>query len=265
MPSMRLRPVAFGRSIWLDGAVRIRPALPQRSCRNLRSLPIVIRWSSWTPFQSSLQALMRTPRQRLRSLCFGHSRRDRSRSGGAVCSCSALAPLAIEGDGRVRQMVFSQGREDAHSSRKIAVDCGLVFSSIGRRAAPIGGIPYDEVRGVHANIGGRLAADGCALPGLYVCGWGKRGPQGTMARTGHAALKPWRTSLPICRSSMRRRVIPIACSQRSLSRDMSTIRPGSVSTRKRLPAAGRRGSLGRSSSPLTRCLRQPAERWHVEP
>jgi ferredoxin/flavodoxin---NADP+ reductase len=93
-----------------------------------------------------------------------------------------LAPLGIEGDGRVQRITFSQRQEDARavSSRNIAIDCGLVFSSIGRQAAPISGIPYDDARGVHANIGGRLAADGCALPGLYVCGWGKRGPQGTI-------------------------------------------------------------------------------------
>jgi ferredoxin/flavodoxin---NADP+ reductase len=93
-----------------------------------------------------------------------------------------LSPSGIEGAGHVQRALFDQRQEGARatSSRTIAIDCGLVFSSIGRRAAPIGGIPYDESRGVHANIGGRLAADGCALPGLYVCGWGKRGPQGTI-------------------------------------------------------------------------------------
>ena len=92
-----------------------------------------------------------------------------------------LIPLGIAGDSRVQRMAFSQRRGDVlASSRQTIIDCGLVFSSIGRRAAPVGGIPYDEARGIHANIGGRLAADGRALPGLYVCGWGKRGPQGTI-------------------------------------------------------------------------------------
>jgi ferredoxin/flavodoxin---NADP+ reductase len=93
-----------------------------------------------------------------------------------------LTPRRIEGDGRVRRMLFSsrQVRAGAVAGTDVAVDCGLVFSSIGRRAAPISGIPYDEARGVHANIGGRLAADGSILPGLYVCGWSKRGPQGTI-------------------------------------------------------------------------------------
>lgn len=93
-----------------------------------------------------------------------------------------LAPAGIEGDGHVPRILFSQRQQGAEAppSTALAIDCGLVFSSIGRRAAPISGIPYDEARGVHANIGGRLAANGHALPGLYVCGWGKRGPQGTI-------------------------------------------------------------------------------------
>ena len=92
-----LRPVAFGRSIWLDGAARIRRALPQRSCRNLRSLPIVIRWSNWTAFQSSLQALVRTPRQRLRSLCFGILDATVAKRRRCVF-LFGLAPVGIEGD-----------------------------------------------------------------------------------------------------------------------------------------------------------------------
>jgi len=93
-----------------------------------------------------------------------------------------LSPLGIEGDGHVQRILLSQRQLNAQaiSSRNIAIDCGLLFSSIGRRAAPISGIPYDEARGVYANIAGRLAADGGALPGLYACGWGKRGPQGTI-------------------------------------------------------------------------------------
>ena len=93
-----------------------------------------------------------------------------------------LAPLGIEGEGHVQRILFSRRQDGAKAiaSSNIGIDCGLVFSSIGRRAAPISGIPYDEVRGVHANIGGRIVADGGALSGLYVCGWGKRGPQGTI-------------------------------------------------------------------------------------
>ncbi|HWX58453.1 FAD-dependent oxidoreductase [Bradyrhizobium sp.] len=89
-----------------------------------------------------------------------------------------LTPVGIAGDDRVQRMLFR--RSSGHESAEVAIDCDLVFSSIGRRTAPISGIPYDEARGVHANIGGRITADGAALRGIYVCGWGKRGPQGTI-------------------------------------------------------------------------------------
>ena len=42
------------------------------------------------------------------------------------------------------------------------------------------GVPYDDLRGVHANIDGRVAIGGSVIGGLYVCGWSKRGPSGTI-------------------------------------------------------------------------------------
>ena len=224
MPSMRLRPVAFGRSIWLDGAVRIRPALPQRSCRNLRSLPIVIRWSSWTAFQSSLQALMRTPRQRLRSLCFGHSRRDRSRSGGAVCSCSILPRSQLEATGasgkwcsvKVGKMLTAREK-----SLSIVVWYSPVSGAGQRQSAAFPTTKSEAFTPTSAAGSPRM---GARCPACTYAAGASAARRGRSARTGHAVLKPWRTSLPICRSSMRRRVIPIACSQRSLYRDRGIIR-----------------------------------------
>lgn len=89
-----------------------------------------------------------------------------------------LTPVAIEGDGRVQRMLFRCPR--CMDGGNIEIDCDLVFSSIGWRSEPICGIPYDGTRGIHANIDGRLAANGVALPGLYVSGWAKRGPRGTI-------------------------------------------------------------------------------------
>lgn len=93
-----------------------------------------------------------------------------------------LAPLAIEGDGRVERMIFRSRPQDHGNAdpARVTIDCELAFSSIGRRSAPLPGIPFDQGRGVHANVDGRLVVDGRPLPGLYVCGWGKRGPQGTI-------------------------------------------------------------------------------------
>lgn len=91
-----------------------------------------------------------------------------------------LSPRAIEGRGRVERMRFGRSLQAGAAADDISLGCDLVFSSIGRRAAALAGVPFDAERGVHANIDGRLIANGVPLPGLYVCGWGKRGPQGTI-------------------------------------------------------------------------------------
>ena len=60
------------------------------------------------------------------------------------------------------------------------ISSGLVFRSIGRRTTPLAGVPYNEHRGVHANIEGRVVDGSSVIAGLYVCGWSKRGPSGTI-------------------------------------------------------------------------------------
>ncbi len=51
---------------------------------------------------------------------------------------------------------------------------GTVISAIGYRTATIGDLPRADDRGVIAN------RDGLVAPGLYVVGWAKRGPSGTI-------------------------------------------------------------------------------------
>ena len=55
-----------------------------------------------------------------------------------------------------------------------------MFGNIGRRTTPLAGVPYNEHRGVHANIEGRVADRSSVIAGLYVSGWSKRGPSGTI-------------------------------------------------------------------------------------
>jgi ferredoxin/flavodoxin---NADP+ reductase len=86
-----------------------------------------------------------------------------------------LSPVAIRGQGRVATIDFAQP-----SSAVENIDCGVVFRSVGRRTVPLDGVPYDDVRGVHANIDGRVAIGSSVVAGLYVCGWSKRGPSGTI-------------------------------------------------------------------------------------
>ncbi|WP_027526438.1 FAD-dependent oxidoreductase [Bradyrhizobium sp. Ec3.3] len=86
-----------------------------------------------------------------------------------------LSPVAINGRGRLETISF---RDRSGTVENIA--CGLSFSSVGRRTAPVAGVPYDAHRGVHANIDGRVAIGDSLLEGLYACGWSKRGPSGTI-------------------------------------------------------------------------------------
>lgn len=60
------------------------------------------------------------------------------------------------------------------------LEAGLVLSSIGYRARPLPGLPFDEERAVVPNDQGRVVdpGSGDAVPGMYVTGWIKRGPTG---------------------------------------------------------------------------------------
>ncbi|XP_031388723.1 NADPH:adrenodoxin oxidoreductase, mitochondrial isoform X2 [Punica granatum] len=75
------------------------------------------------------------------------------------------------------------------SGKQIAVGTGefedlkMVLKSIGYKSVPVDGLPFDHRRGVVPNVRGRVisesSGDSAALePGLYVCGWLKRGPTG---------------------------------------------------------------------------------------
>lgn len=87
-----------------------------------------------------------------------------------------LEPVSLAGGNRVERLSLRR----AGSAEPVVLDCGLVVSSIGRRTAPMTGVPYDSEGGVHANVGGRVHAEGVPVPGLYACGWSKRGPRGTI-------------------------------------------------------------------------------------
>jgi ferredoxin--NADP+ reductase len=101
------------------------------------------------------------------------------------------SPLEIRGDGRVEAVDIGRNeivRSDDGSLRPRAVgdsvetiECGLVLRSVGYRAVPLPGVPFDERSYVLPNVRGRvLAPDGEPLPGVYAVGWIKRGPTGIL-------------------------------------------------------------------------------------
>jgi ferredoxin/flavodoxin---NADP+ reductase len=101
------------------------------------------------------------------------------------------SPVEIRGEGRV-EAIDVRGNEivqaDDGSLRPRAaeaavetIECGLVLRSVGYRAVPLPGVPFDERSFVLPNERGRvLATDGETLPGVYAVGWIKRGPTGIL-------------------------------------------------------------------------------------
>ncbi|ADG79543.1 ferredoxin--NADP(+) reductase OS=Tsukamurella paurometabola (strain ATCC 8368 / DSM / CCUG 35730/ CIP 100753 / JCM 10117 / KCTC 9821 / NBRC 16120 / NCIMB 702349 / NCTC 13040) OX=521096 GN=Tpau_2945 PE=4 SV=1 [Tsukamurella paurometabola] len=84
-------------------------------------------------------------------------------------------PESIEdtGDGLVLHAKHSETGE------AIELPVGMVFTSVGYRGVPVEGLPFDERRAVLPNEAGRvLGDDGAPIPGVYVTGWIKRGPNG---------------------------------------------------------------------------------------
>jgi ferredoxin--NADP+ reductase len=101
------------------------------------------------------------------------------------------SPVEIQGDGRVERVVV--GRNELYrdesgairprdSGERETIEAGLVLRSIGYKGIAIEGIPFDELRGVIPNEGGRVIDPGRGghLPGQYAVGWIKRGPTGVI-------------------------------------------------------------------------------------
>ncbi len=87
-------------------------------------------------------------------------------------------PVAITADGGELRLTDERTRLEGNTAvgtgvmRTIA--CGLIVGAIGYRSDAITGVPFDPVRGHVVNDGGRVAAR------LYVAGWARRGPSGTI-------------------------------------------------------------------------------------
>jgi ferredoxin--NADP+ reductase len=101
------------------------------------------------------------------------------------------SPVEIRGDGRVEAIDVRRNeivQDDDGSLRPRGageavetIECGLVLRSVGYRAVPLPGVPFDERSFILPNAGGRvLTLDGEPVPGVYAVGWIKRGPTGIL-------------------------------------------------------------------------------------
>ncbi|MEV6927378.1 FAD-dependent oxidoreductase [Dactylosporangium sp. NPDC051485] len=95
-----------------------------------------------------------------------------------------LAPQRILGSDAVESVQFSSAAGEQ------SIDAGVVFRSVGYLSAPIAGMPFDHVRGtVPHQLGRVVGADGVPVPGLYVAGWLKRGPNGVIGTNRMDAME----------------------------------------------------------------------------
>jgi ferredoxin--NADP+ reductase len=96
------------------------------------------------------------------------------------------SPVRLEGDGRLQQLVLESNRLEGEAFRQSArgtgqmeaLECGILFRSIGYFGIAIDGVPFDPRRGVFPNRAGRIMEADTAVAGLYTAGWIKRGPSG---------------------------------------------------------------------------------------
>lgn len=100
------------------------------------------------------------------------------------------SPVALAGTEHVEGMTIVRNRLEADGKGGVkavptdetkTLPVGLVFRSVGYKGKALAGVPFDDRRGVVPNIDGRVVAQAdstTVVPGLYVAGWIKRGPQG---------------------------------------------------------------------------------------
>ncbi|MCW1432285.1 4Fe-4S binding protein [Novosphingobium sp. JCM 18896] len=115
-----------------------------------------------------------------------------------------MSPMEILGSDRVEAVRFARHRlvlADGQVAREPTgeietIATKLVIRAAGYRGEPVPGLPFDDVRGVIPNRGGRVwnLSAGEPLAGLYVAGWIKRGPSGLIG-TNRACSRETTTAL----------------------------------------------------------------------
>ena len=97
-------------------------------------------------------------------------------------------PVEILGDERVEGIRMERTALQGDGSVKgtgeyVDYPVQAVYRAVGYASSPLDGVPFDDVRKVVPNAGGRVTRDGETIDGLYATGWIKRGPVGLIGST----------------------------------------------------------------------------------
>ncbi|HET7736345.1 MAG TPA: FAD-dependent oxidoreductase [Nocardioidaceae bacterium] len=108
------------------------------------------------------------------------------------------SPVEIVGDSHVTGLYVVRNRlvdgdpepTAVPTEESELVETGLVLRSVGYRARPVPGLPFDQRRGVIPNTAGRVVdLDGRRRRGVYTAGWIKRGPSGVIGTNKRCAAE----------------------------------------------------------------------------
>ncbi len=96
------------------------------------------------------------------------------------------APQSVAGEGRAERLrlarTLSEGGQATLLDETFEIPAELVIGAIGYRSKAIPGLPFDDRKGIVTNVDGRVT------PGIYACGWCRRGPQGVIPANRADAL-----------------------------------------------------------------------------
>ena len=113
-----------------------------------------------------------------------------------------LAPTAITGgrDRAVQSVTCSRTAYTAGSRThpvgpEIVVRADTVIRSVGYRARPVHGLPFDDAAAVVPNDEGRVVDGESVVPGVYVSGWLKRGAHGGIGANRRCGMQTARSLL----------------------------------------------------------------------
>lgn len=136
-----------------------------------------------------------------------------------------LGPDRVTGVRLTRnEIVLEDGAAAVRATDAVeTVECGLLLRSVGYRGRQLAGLPFDRVRGVLPNQGGRVTDDRLDPPvpqiGVYATGWAKRGPSGVIGTNRRCAGETVTALLDDFAAGVLR---PPAAGQDSLARLLAT-------------------------------------------